>query len=1123
MPQTLIAQAEQAIAQQDYVAALTFYQQAHQKGFPPEQLLKGLSFAQYHLQQYPASLDNLQTYLKLNASDGEAWRNLAICAKAAEQATLAEQGFIKAITLGFANEFEYTNLIALLENRGALLDALLWLHQAKAQLGSVDASMAALLAAEQKVCQQIDAIRVPKDLPEPQIEQLLALAEQWLYQDTYACGAMANRLIEPVTDNAQLSQRLLNLYQTLTTIDANLPMVTFAYALLLHRNKQVDLAMSYYLRALALQPNHIDGLLNFGMACRQTIRYQEGIHALEKAKQLGTDNGKLWENLAICYVGVGRMQDALEAYQKALVFLPDSPNTRYSHGIVHLLLGNFKQGWLEYQYRVQILNLKHQPTDIPRWNAQPLTGKHLLIIHEQGLGDTINFIRFAGFVASLAGKVTLKVQKPLYEQMTWMLNLPKNCDVVNADDVVEQADFFCSYVDLPGLLSVDLNNMNPLMPYFVADPKRSAKWQQQLAAIDKRKVGLVWGGNPGHARDSERSLELTQLLPLVESELARQQVQFISLQMGEPLSQLSQLSPDLILDLSADIASFADTAALIEQLDLVITVDTSVAHMAGAMNKPVWVLVNYIPDWRWLFNRTDSPWYPSMRLFRQQQLDCWQGALQHLASVFHHFLLQQDWISDTQLHQWVQQGQFELVKQASQSRLTVNEHDIEAIRALAMMANKQHAPHLAEQHLTQIIKAVDFDLDAELRLGEQQVKQGQFAEALARMLAVVPMQGGNVNLFILIGQALHRLGRHAEALSLYQKALDANPDNFDAQAEMATALKNLGRYDEALALARKVHQMQPDNFSQNSRLGMLELALGNFESGWALFDQRWQTEKFKQDVPIVSRPVWRGEPLTHLAIYDEQGLGDTIQFLRYLPLAAQRAEKVSFYVKSALLSVCRHLPNNVSVFEAGEIKINFEAHCSLMSLPVILNMERAPLASSVPYLPLVAATKQKWQDKLGGFKQYKVALVWAGNPEHSKDQFRSLELGLLAPLFELAGIDWLSVQLGAGQKTLQQQDWPVTDLSADIEDFTDTAAILSNVDLLISIDTSVAHLAGAIDCPTWLLLHYDPDWRWLVKGDTSRWYPSMRLFRQAKQYQWQGVIEQVKLALIEQVNLIKDD
>ena len=366
-----------------------------------------------------------------------------------------------------------------------------------------------------------------------------------------------------------------------------------------------------------------------------------------------------------------------------------------------------------------------------------------------------------------------------------------------------------------------------------------------------------------------------------------------------------------------------------------------------------------------------------------------------------------------------------------------------------------------------------------------------------------------------LGMALSTQDKLVEALSVFRQAAGvvANPMTL---GNLAMALHDCGHLEETLEEIERALKMAPGNADLYMHKSLTLLEMGRFDEGWSFYEHRFETGQAKEQ-HVLSMPVpsWRGEDLKGgtLLLRAEQGLGDTIQFLRYVPMAAKRAGKVVLEIPAPLRRLVENYPGVDQLFDPGGTVV-YQAQCPLLSLPRAFGTNLENIPAKVPYLKPPKAARTAWKQRLGPKKGRRIAFTWAGNPIHPKDFRRSLDFGLLAPWWEIPGISWYSVQLGERVADLKQAPaGRITDLSPHLTDMAETAAAFELMDLIIAPDTSVAHLAGALGRPVWVLIPSSPDWRWMRGRDDSPWYPSMRLFRQESHGDWPGVIERVVRAL----------
>jgi hypothetical protein len=324
----------------------------------------------------------------------------------------------------------------------------------------------------------------------------------------------------------------------------------------------------------------------------------------------------------------GRSKKALDHYQQAVALRPDYAHAQWNLALMLLLTGQFEAGWQKFQWR-RLAELDAitdcQRRMPPTWDGSPFRKQRLLIRTEQGLGDNLQFIRFVPQVKRLGGTITVETVPSLMELFSQIPEIDLLIVSQSYSQHPCEYDLITYIMDLPSILKTTLKTLPGDVPYLYADIAKVNHWQKKCIT-PKLKVGIVWAGSADHANDANRSCTLEAFVPLTR--LAN--VQLYSLQKGDHEQDLTRHDHLPIIDLAPDLHSFGDTAAVIDLLDLVISVDTAVLHLSGAIGKPAWALIPFAPDWRWLLNREDSPWYPTLRLFRQTKAGQWQDVIQRV-------------------------------------------------------------------------------------------------------------------------------------------------------------------------------------------------------------------------------------------------------------------------------------------------------------------------------------------------------------------------------------------------------------------------------------------------------------------------------------------------------------
>lgn len=390
-------------------------------------------------------------------------------------------------------------------------------------------------------------------------------------------------------------------------------------------------AEAAFRQSLALKPGRAEVLDNLGELLRAKGRLDEAWQCFVQAIQADPAFAGAHNNLGLILMERGALTDARAHWDEAVRLDPQLANAWISLALLALLQGDFTRGWelFEWRWRGADEISVRRPVDQPVWDGTPLNGRTIVLYAEQGLGDTIQFVRYAPLVHERGGTVVLEVPEELVPLLQGCAGVDR---VVPYGTELPRFDAIAPLMSLPRILKTDLETIPAVVPYVIADAGRVAAWKDELDALPGFKVGIVWQGNPNHRNDRVRSVPLAQFAPLAR--LAG--IQLVALQKGPGREQLPAFAAEhAIIDWgerpNATKGSLLDAAAILTGLDLLITVDTALAHLAGALGRPVWVALPFVPDWRWLLDRDDSPWYPTMRLFRQTSPGDWEGTFARIA------------------------------------------------------------------------------------------------------------------------------------------------------------------------------------------------------------------------------------------------------------------------------------------------------------------------------------------------------------------------------------------------------------------------------------------------------------------------------------------------------------
>jgi tetratricopeptide (TPR) repeat protein len=949
----------------------------------------------------------------------------------------------------------------------------------------------------------------------------------------------------------------------------------------LYKLGRFDEALASYDSALALRPD-AEVFTRRGAALHDLSRFGEAVASYDAALALAPDYVEALNSRGVALDNLRRHDEALASYDRALALKPDHAKTHWNRSLVLLRKGDLKRGFEAYRWRFLANEAPRTAFTCPEWQGEPLAGKRLAVFHEQGYGDTLQFVRYLPMAQALGAQVTLLVPQALIRLMR--ASLP-GVEVVTHVSKADVFDFHAPMLSLPAMFGTTLDTIPARTPYLIADPAEAENWAQRLAALPglarpgltrpDLKVGLVWaGGKKMPIADARRSLKLAQFAPLA----AIPGIRIVSLQIGEPAEEAKAPPAGLQLtDWTSEIRDYADTAALVAALDLVITVDTSVAHLVGGLGKPVWILSRYDGCWRWLLDRSDSPWYPTARLFHQPAPGEWEPVIADLAAA---------------LRTLASESPAREPASAAADPLAASTHRIEDAIAFVKQGFQRFSQNRLDEAVASFDRALALKPDfaeALLSRGVVLFELGRFEEAIAsydRLLALGP----DAQAFSCRGAALYNLGRLDEAVASYDRALDIQPDadafktrgaalyklgrldeaaasydralalepDAEAFAQRGAALSALGRLDEAVASYDQALQLAPDAEIFNNR-GAALYTLGRFGEAVASCDRalalepdyagahlnralallragdlargfqayRWRFRISDGSWPKLTRPDWlacpdwEGEPLAskRLVVFHEQGYGDTLQFVRYVPMAAALGAQITLLVPPTLVRLLRQSLPGVDVVDGLSKTAVFDFQAPMLSLPAMFGTTLDTVPARTPYLLADQAAAASWAQRLAALPdvrpELKVGLVWAGKAGRPYDERRSLKLAQLAPLAALPGMRFISLQIG--ESTEKSNALPaglrLTDWTNEIADFADTAALIANLDLVITVDTSVAHLAGALGRPVWILSRRDGCWRWLPNREDSPWYPTARVFHQRTLGEWEPVVADLAAAL----------
>lgn len=513
-------------------------------------------------------------------------------------------------------------------------------HEAWLMLGTVQAMLGAQTEAEAALRR---ALTVRPDLPQAQfnLARLLELAGRpaeavpvW-----QALLRLQPRQVDHHHALGEVLQRLGRLeeaataYREAVRLDPGRAESHNNLGVVLQDLGQYAVAETSLRTALRLNPALTAAHANLGNLYQQQGKFEQALSCYRQALALDPSSAATHVSVGFLHKERGEFERALEHFDTAIALQPGYAGAHWNRALVLLLLGRLREGWADYEWRFQcpevVQQIGRRTFGRPRWDGADLEGRTLLVHAEQGLGDAIQFVRYLPAVAARGGRVILESPPELVTLLQGLAGVAGVVGRIEGRLPSLAFDLHLPLMSLPGVFETALHTIPNAVPYLNADPQRIERWRPRLAG-EGFKVGLVWAGNPRHWNDRNRSCTLADFAPLA----AIPGLRFFSLQKGPTAAQAVNPPAGLsLIDLAPELHDFADTAAVIAQLDLVLAVDTSVLHLAGALGRPAWALLPALPDWRWLLGRDDSPWYPTLRLFRQTEPGDWVGVFARVATA----------------------------------------------------------------------------------------------------------------------------------------------------------------------------------------------------------------------------------------------------------------------------------------------------------------------------------------------------------------------------------------------------------------------------------------------------------------------------------------------------------
>jgi tetratricopeptide (TPR) repeat protein len=740
--------------------------------------------------------------------------------------------------------------------------------------------------------------------------------------------------------------------------------------------ERLDEAVESYRKAVDLEPDFCGAYNNLGIALNAQGHWPEAMASYRRALDLEPGLAEVYYNFANCLRDQCRLPEAIENYRKAIELRPGYADAKWNLSHALLVTGRFEEGWKESDWWRCDGDAVVYPhiADKPWWDGSGLTGRRLLVHFERGLGDNIHFLRYLPMAKARRGTVIFEANKTLYNLLKGFEGIDELVEVSADRESVVEFDFQTSLLGLPRIFGTTLETIPANVPYLKADTAMARYWADRFSH-EYFNIGVVWSGDPRHGNDRNRSCGLEYFISLANVP----GVKLYGLQKGAAAFEVEQLVGEMeITNFGEYLGDLADTAAVIENLDLVISVDTAALHLAGAMGKPVWGLLPFVPDWRWMLEREDSPWYPTMRLFRQKSPGDWLEVFIRVEAQLRKLLSERGSNDAANLHaegvKAYQSGEyekaFELVGKAISCNPEVARfHNtlgvIQEARgryadavdayecAVSLRADYAEAYHnmaIAMQCEGRYVEAIErcrraislkadyaqayntlgfcFEKDGHIdeaidsyrrairlrgdyaeaynHLGVLLNDRGQCVEAVENYIKALQIEPDYAEVYSNLGVALKTLERWDEAIGNYRRAIELEPDFAEAYYNLANVLRDQGKCSEAIDNYRYAIQLSPDYAEAHWNMALALLLNGQFIEGWQQYKWRRNAElKLITDLHTYGKPRWDGSSFEgkRLFVHYEQGLGDNIQFARYLAMVKKLGGTVIFETLGPLMGL----------------------------------------------------------------------------------------------------------------------------------------------------------------------------------------------------------------------------
>lgn len=946
---------------------------------------------------------------------------------------------------------------------------------------------------------------------------------------------------------------------------------------LLREQNHTDAAIEAYRCALRNRPHYPEACVNLGNLLLDADHADEAINCFRQAIELQPNNCEAHYNLARALKSRGDSCGALAHYERAIALKPDHAAAHMLRGLILLSHGDFKRGWAGYEWRWQ----KPDEQSLPKlsqalWQGESLKNKTILVFSEQGLGDEIMFANCLPDVVERAEHCIIECDPRLaslyrrsfphatvrprhgWNDFGWL-------------NQVRPIDYQVPVGNLSRWLRQHVESFPKSRNYLLVDPQKVALWQGRLEALGAGlKIGICWRTAGSKGAKDRRSIPLAQWEPL----LTLPGAQFVNLQYGGVAAEVDDTEEMFGIEIhdweDADPRHDLDNlAAQMAALDLVITVANANAHLAGALGLNVWTLLPAIPSWRWQETGDSSPWYPSMRLFREVVGEGWPALLGRVREQLEEFeqrrqnpgerdgrsirplratcnesealkkprgaITDARWnLTDATIHEAYgiavrchKAGELERAEGIYREVLARAQNHVDALHRLGCLLRQTKRPDEGLQYLRRAAQIghvrTNVQFDYAVALAEAGLNDDA-ERVLRRLIDIDPQFGpGYVNL----GVVCEKLGKSDEALSVCQRGAQLLPESAQAHYNLANVYLHQGQIPAALQHYNRLLEIDPKFYRGYWNRGLSYLLIGDFARGWQGYRYREMAEQVQLDK--FSIPQWDGSSLEGktLLIHAEQGVGDEIMFNTCLPDVIEQAHKVHLTCDPRLQRLfARSFPQaDVHGVLRGptfrwQTPPDVDCYTHAGSLPGFLRTEWSAFPRRQQVLVPDPELVDQWRQRYAALGSGpKVGVSWRAGGHSSEQRRRTSLLDHWRPLFQLPDVHFVNLQYGDWRQDCDAaklrwgvtiHDWEDADPLADLDNF---AAQIAALDAVVSVGNTTIHMSGALGIPTWTVLPRVPGWRYLLSGDWLPWYQTVRLRRQSNSGDWDEVYARVATEL----------